>query len=153
MLYVNKEFQRSQILKSIKQWCLYAGAVFLVVSLVGAWFSPSGLSIAAICSNLAYLVPAIVVSLLLLPILIYDMLKETNQIAGPIHRLRQGIHRLEAGEEIAEIKLRQNDHWGELATDFNRLAKQIQKERRQSSKSETTPNDRQAIYSFPEGVN
>ena len=150
MLYVDKEFQRSQILSSIKRWCLYMGVILSIVAIVGAWTSAGGLTFAAAW---AYMFPAIVASLLLLPVLIYDMLKATNQVAGPIHRLRREMRRLESGEKVDEIKLRQNDHWSELADDFNRLATQIQNERQQRKENDHAPTARQTIYSLSESVN
>lgn len=69
--------------------------------------------------------PAAIASFLLLPIVIVDSLRISNQIVGPIHRFRNALKRLADGEEVEPIAFRNNDLWGDMAEEFNRVAERL----------------------------
>jgi HAMP domain-containing protein len=71
--------------------------------------------------------PAAVVSLLLLPIVVLDMLRLTNRFAGPLFRLRRAMRDLSQGKAVAPIQFRKGDFWQEFAGDFNAIAARMQK--------------------------
>lgn len=63
-----------------------------------------------------------IVGILVIPFLAADVIRHTNRLAGPVHRLRQATKRLASGQSIVPIRLRKDDFWHEFAEDFNRLA-------------------------------
>jgi hypothetical protein len=62
----------------------------------------------------------------ILPTFVYDSLKLSNRFVGPIVRLRQSIAGLARGDEVKELRFRDNDFWRELSEDFNVVAKRFQ---------------------------
>ena len=61
-------------------------------------------------------------SLLVAPVLLWDSIRFTHRIAGPIHRINRQVKQLADRESVQPIKLRKNDFCHELANDLNRVA-------------------------------
>lgn len=72
--------------------------------------------------------PALVASVLLLPLVLIDSLRLSNRFAGPAYRLRQSLRSLARGEHVHPIHFRDGDFWREMASDFNRIAARLQAE-------------------------
>ena len=70
--------------------------------------------------------PAAVASLLLLPWVIFDLVRLSNRFAGPLFRLRRSMHDLAQGKPVATLHFRQGDFWQEFADDFNKIAARIE---------------------------
>ena len=68
--------------------------------------------------------PALLGSVLLLPLVLLDCLRISNRFAGPMVRLQRAMRQLEAGERPDPIQLRENDHWREFADNFNSVVAQ-----------------------------
>ncbi|MCA9115361.1 MAG: hypothetical protein KDA79_09755 [Planctomycetaceae bacterium] len=71
---------------------------------------------------------------LVLPILLWETLKQTHRIAGPAERIRRMIRRLAAGYQVEPLRLRADDLLDDLVLDLNELlavqqAKEIQQAR------------------------
>ncbi len=80
--------------------------------------------------------PAAVASLLLLPIVIFDLVRLSNRFAGPMFRLRRSMHDLAQGKPVALLRFRHGDFWQEFADDFNTIAAQMEEA---NHKTEFTP--------------
>ena len=52
---------------------------------------------------------AAVASLLLLPAVIFDLLRLSNRFAGPMFRLRRSMYDLAQGKPVAAVRFRQSD--------------------------------------------
>ena len=65
--------------------------------------------------------PALIGSLVLLPFVLYDALKITHRIAGPIYRLRKAMGKILAGETVGAVRFRDGDYFHEIAEEFNRV--------------------------------
>ncbi len=70
--------------------------------------------------------PALVASLLLLPLVIMDIVRLSNRFAGPLLRLRRAMRALARGEHVEPIHFRQGDFWHEFAEEFNGILKRVQ---------------------------
>lgn len=57
---------------------------------------------------------------------IYDAVKLSHRIVGPIYRIRKAIQAVAAGEELEPIQLRQGDYLQELKDDFNEMLKALE---------------------------
>jgi hypothetical protein len=75
--------------------------------------------------------PYLVVLMAMLPMFIWDTLKLTNRIVGPICRLRTTIRRINRGEEPAPIQFRDGDFWQDLAADLNALTERLRQAERE----------------------
>ena len=62
----------------------------------------------------------------LLPFVLVDALRVSNQLAGPIYRVNRQLDRVLAGEQTYPIKFRKGDQWQELATKMNKVVATIE---------------------------
>ena len=65
--------------------------------------------------------PALAVSLLVLPFILFDAARITNRLVGPVYRLRDGLRRATRHEHVEPIQFRTNDFWHDFADEFNAL--------------------------------
>jgi hypothetical protein len=65
-------------------------------------------------------------SLIVLPVLLYDLVKYTNRFAGPVHRLQRALQDVAAGRVVSPLTFREGDYWHELATSFNGIVARLE---------------------------
>ncbi|EMI43099.1 hypothetical protein [Rhodopirellula sp. SWK7] len=63
--------------------------------------------------------------LVLGPLMVYDMLRITNRVAGPIYSMRREMRAIAAGADGRGLKFRNDDYWDTLATEFNDLRRTV----------------------------
>ncbi|MEZ6097118.1 MAG: hypothetical protein R3C03_23325 [Pirellulaceae bacterium] len=80
------------------------------------------------------LVPALIVSGLVLPVALLDLLIFSNRFAGPIHRLRKYLACSAAGDSPGPLNFRQGDYYGDIAANLN-----------------STLQKQESNHSFPDG--
>lgn len=132
-LLINPQVQGALILRNLLHWCFYFSAILLVISIWNAIIAPNNdgpTALELVFKSFKDFAPAILASLFLMPLFIYDYLKTSNKVAGPIHRLQNEMKKLINGEEVGELEFRDGDHWSDLAHDFNRVAKIVNESRR-----------------------
>lgn len=120
-LYINREVQGSIICRSILHWFFYLTAILLTVVIVAVIRDPSQSAIRLVFESFIYFSPGIIASVILLPLMVYDTLRESNKVAGPIFRLSREISNLAAGANCKPLKFRDGDHWFEVADNYNEL--------------------------------
>ncbi|MBN2580199.1 MAG: hypothetical protein JXB10_14515 [Pirellulales bacterium] len=69
--------------------------------------------------------PAVVASLLLLPLVVVDIIRLSNRFVGPLLRLRRQMRALAHGEQVDPLGFRNDDFWREFADEFNAIAAQM----------------------------
>jgi hypothetical protein len=62
---------------------------------------------------------------LLLPLVIYDIIRTSHAFTGPIIRVRQQLAKLAQNPNCTPLVLRQDDYWQDLITPVNTLQNQI----------------------------
>jgi hypothetical protein len=87
-----------------------------------------------------YFLTAGVVSILVLPLLIYDALKLSNKFTGPLFRLRRELRRLAAGEHVPPIRFRSRDFWVAMADEFNAASQRMDMLATLAEKGRKAPN-------------
>ncbi len=80
--------------------------------------------------------PAVIASLLLLPLVIIDILRLSNRFTGPLVRLRRSMRALARGEHVESLEFRDDDFWHDLAAEFNALADKMQEQTPAGGKTE-----------------
>lgn len=60
-----------------------------------------------------------VCSFAILPIVLWDLLKFSHRVVGPLVRFQRVLENLTAGEKVADVRLRQGDLLSDLETAFN----------------------------------
>ena len=69
----------------------------------------------------ATLWPAMMASLLILPAVLWDLVRSSNRFVGPVCRLRRSMRALADGEDVGPVHFREGDFWFDFAEDFNRV--------------------------------
>jgi nitrate/nitrite-specific signal transduction histidine kinase len=57
---------------------------------------------------------------------IYDTIKFSHRVVGPLHNFRKAIQAITAGEEIDLVALRKTDLLQEMKDDFNKMVKVLE---------------------------
>lgn len=69
--------------------------------------------------------PALVGSILLLPLVMMDCLRLSNRFAGPMVRLRRAMGELAKGDLPSEVHLRDGDFWQEFSWNMNDVIRKM----------------------------
>jgi hypothetical protein len=69
--------------------------------------------------------PAMLGSVLLLPLVLMDCLRLSNRFAGPMVRVQRAMKNMANGEPAEEVHLREGDFWSEFAEDLNRVSARL----------------------------
>ena len=75
-----------------------------------------------------YYGPAFIVSLVVLPLVLIDLVRMSNRFAGPMLRLRRSMRALARGEHVEPIRFREKDFWRDFAEEFNAVVARVQGE-------------------------
>ena len=63
-------------------------------------------------------------AIVLLPVILFDLLKFSNRVAGPLYRCRKIMTQMSRGESVPEFKPRKHDLMPELFLAFDELVKE-----------------------------
>ena len=140
-LFVDIQVQGALAVRAVLYWllCLFAiGGLLLLWRMVAMPVTPLDQHLRELWS---YFRPTAMVSLLLLPIVVVDLLRLSNRFAGPIFRLRRTMRELAEGKSVEEIRFRKGDFWQDLAGDFNTVAAQLQKARALAAEPQAVPEE------------
>ncbi|MEN1678872.1 MAG: hypothetical protein AAGJ46_04725 [Planctomycetota bacterium] len=125
-LLVDGPLQGALVSRVLLYWVTTVSVMILLAGLQAAWASrASDLPILLGRATLAF-GPALIASMVLLPMVLFDALRFSHRFAGPMKRLRNEAAKLAAGESINPIAFRDGDYWADLAREFNLVAHQIQ---------------------------
>lgn len=69
--------------------------------------------------------PCLPTFVLLLPLVIFDMVRLSNRFVGPVYRLRMHLGRLNANSNTYPLNFRDDDYWQQLAEPINQLQRTI----------------------------
>jgi len=72
-----------------------------------------------------FIVPALVVSSLVLPIALLDILMFSNKFAGPILNFRRRFKELVDNGTCEDVRFRPGDYYRDLSDNFNKLRTKI----------------------------
>ena len=69
--------------------------------------------------------PCLPTMLVLLPLVIFDIVRLSNRFAGPIFRLRKHLGELSQDSQTAPLNFRDDDYWQQLADPINLLQQKM----------------------------
>ncbi|MEM7782677.1 MAG: hypothetical protein AAF623_04930 [Planctomycetota bacterium] len=121
-LFINAEVQGAILHRTVLHWFFYLAAILLTTVIIASLKDPSKMAIRMVFQSFVYFSPAIIASIVLLPLIVYDMLRESNRVAGPIYRLEKEMTKLRKGQKVKELRFRDGDHWSDLAVTFSQMA-------------------------------
>jgi len=81
------------------------------------------------------------------PALIWDMLKYSHRIAGPLYRFRSAMEDHVAGKELKGVQLRDNDLLKEFQLTFNDFVEQVNKQKQQDAEAAVSEKAEPALQS------
>lgn len=143
-LFVDPEVQGALVARAIIYWVLCTLSIALLLL---CWRVLTG-PVRPIWFHLENLWffhgPALVASVIVLPVAIMDMVRVSNRFAGPMIRLRQGMRSLAEGRSVPPLKFRKDDFWYEFAEEFNAVVREVEELRRrerEQQRHEESPDD------------
>ena len=120
-ILVDAKLQGTLVFHALLYWlyCLLTVSVIATVWIVFSRRPPSSAQLfEELWTNCG---PALLGSIMLLPLVLLDCLRQSNRFAGPMLRLHRAIEELADGETPRHVKLRKDDFWNEFAESVNRL--------------------------------
>ncbi len=124
-LFVDPKVQGALILRVILYWAVWAVTISLMLLCWQIITGPVRPFATHIDNMWFHYGPALVASLLLLPIVIVDILRLSNRFTGPMLRLRRCMRQLARGEKVQPIHFRDDDFWQDFADDFNDVLEKV----------------------------
>jgi hypothetical protein len=120
--FVDSQVQRAILREALRYW-LFGLLAYCVVLFV-CRFGPDlvvGHSV-TLEQFWFHLGPVIITSVILLPVMMFSVIRFSHRFVGPMVRFRQVLGQLVRGENPPWIVLRQNDFWQDFAREMNDLA-------------------------------
>jgi hypothetical protein len=125
-LFVDREVQGALVLRAAGYWLFCLLTVTLMVLCWGVLTGPRAPATVVLGRLLSNYAPALLASLILLPIVLVDCTRFSNRFVGPLVRFRRSLRQLADGQDVRPIKYRDNDYWQDLAEGYNDLLKRMQ---------------------------
>ncbi len=125
-LFVDPKVQGALVWRSILYWCVCLATVTLMLLCWRILTGPARLFYYHFDDMWFYYGPALIASLVMLPLVVIDIVRLSNRFTGPMLRLRRSMRALTRGEHVAPIRFRDNDFWQEFAEEFNAVAALVQ---------------------------
>lgn len=113
------------MVRAFSYWTICTVAQLVMVVFFAIATSPQGDFIANGPMLLWHLQISFIASVVLLPIILWDILKLSHRWVGPIARLRMSLQSLSKGQSLAPVRFRNHDFWQDLAEDLNGVAAQL----------------------------
>lgn len=124
-LFVDPEVQGQLVLRVILYWVTCLITIALMVMCWRIVNGPARPFYRHLDDMWFHLGPALLASLLLLPMVVLDVIRVSNRFVGPLLRLRRSLRGLARGEEVDPIRFRQGDFWQGFADEFNSLITRV----------------------------
>ena len=105
-------------------WFASLFSVVVLVALVDTWRMPGTLLVENLLDVIKIHAFIILGMLIFLPLIILHSMRLPIRFAGPIHRLRKDLARLEKGESV-EFRFRNDDFWKDIPDSLNSLVAKI----------------------------
>lgn len=127
-LFVNRHLQGTITLRFVYYWGIYHLSVwhgafmyfFLKERLMQLTGGGQMRSVKELYAHFMHeYTPIIAAAVLLVPIVIYELIRQTHRFAGPLVRFSNAMKDVMAGKPVKQIKLRDGDLLGEFESLFN----------------------------------
>ena len=133
---VDGRVQRGIVVRLLVYWAFCLFFMVLPLAFARTFAEPETLWTTHLVQVCFDNLPVFATMSLVLPLAIYDVLKFSNRIVGPVFRLRRELEKFQAGEDFEEISIREKDFWMDLSDGFNSLTKRISELETQLADSE-----------------
>ncbi len=127
-LFVDPRVQGALVLRTVLYWIMCVTAITLMLLCWRIVTGPARMFHTHFEHMWFHFGPALVASFLVLPLVIFDVVRMSNRFCGPLFRLRRSLRALARGEPVAPISFRDGDFWPEIAQEFNALLARLQRD-------------------------
>jgi hypothetical protein len=132
-VFVDRRVQGGIVFRAARYWAFSVAMVGMLTVVGWVFVAPGVASLVEsperLRATVTSLVVAVVVSTLLMPVVLFDLVRFTHRFAGPMVRLRDAMHRAAAGEQVEPLRFRDDDYWQEVAEAFNAMQRRLEAER------------------------
>jgi hypothetical protein len=125
-LLIDRPVQTALLLRTGGHWLFHLVMIAVILALWESLAGPPRSWGQLVADLVERYQPVVVVSIVLLPLVMIDVLRLSHRFAGPVLRIRQGLRDLAEGKRPAPIVLREHDFWPEMAAEFNAAAEQLE---------------------------
>ena len=131
-LLVDPAVQGALVLRVTRYWiasllALITMQVAFEMALAAAYPFENGPAVMDVLTGMwVFMLRGLIVTVFLLPALIWDLLRFSHRFAGPISRLKHAMNDLADGKPVEPIHFRKDDFWYEFAEAFNRISDKVQ---------------------------
>jgi hypothetical protein len=148
-LFVDARLQGALILQVSLYWfyCLLTVAMLALIWIV---FVKRPLSSADLFQELWMSCgPALLGSVLLLPLVLLDCIRVSNRFAGPMLRISREMKALADGKIARPVRLREGDFWLNFAEDWNQVLQHSENLRNSSDQAVPSPSSQSVQAEIP----
>lgn len=126
-LFVNRDIQGRLLARTAMYWMLYHGVLWMAMFLFRYAEHRGAVAAGALPRTFSDLYGQFVreqfsmwvCAVAILPIVLWDLLKFSHRVVGPLVRFQRTIESLTAGNNVTEVRLRDGDLLFDLQTTFN----------------------------------
>jgi hypothetical protein len=124
IVLVNKRIQFGLVSRFVAYWSCIWLLVFIFPIFTQLFFE--AVSFAQIARHLIfeYWFP-MTVSLLVIPAVVWDSIRYSHRITGPIQQIERALNELRDGVSMEPVRLRKDDYFHELAESVNELGRRL----------------------------
>lgn len=134
--FVDEQVQGGLLLRAVAHWFVLLSGASVIMLVAYAVHQPDR-TLAEHCQTvLARWGVVALATLVLLPLVLYDLVVVSNRFVGPVFRLRKALRALAAGQHVAPLQFRENDYWRGLADEFNGIAAYVDELKEQANTAE-----------------
>lgn len=132
--------QGELLFRALIYWFLCLTTVLMLAAGWTMWTQPPAELTVVALRSLDRAAPVIAGAVLLLPLLLFDVLRISNKFVTPVHKARFVLEQLANGSSQQRVLLRKEDFWQDLAHSTNVLAEELEQLREPPADAETTQN-------------
>ena len=127
-LFVDKDVQGTLLYRIAVYWCFSVLTICLITLCAQAITQPSRpfLEYFAFSQFFVQYGPLVLTSLVLVPLIMFDVVAISNRFVGPLFRMRRSMRELAAGQDVEPIYFREKDFWQEVAQEFNLVVGRVE---------------------------
>jgi hypothetical protein len=126
--FIDREVQGALLVRAAFYWLFCLLTITLMLVCWNAYNGPPRRFVDLFLELYYRYGPAMVASLALLPVVMIDVVRTSNRFVGPVSRLKTALQELADGRPVQPLNFRDNDHWRDLAAEFNRAAARVVRE-------------------------
>jgi hypothetical protein len=120
-IMIDQEVQGALVFRVVWYWVGCEATVLLLHVVWQLGNGPERDPVRIATREVCHLLPALLGTLLVQPLVITDVLRLSNRFVGPIGNLRNALKRSELGDAVAPLQRRPADFWPDLLDRVNRL--------------------------------